>query len=663
MVSHMRRSAGFTTVVLFGPLLLGACGGQIGVRRQKPQVAHRAMTANAMSRGEPSNPTRIVLRRHDLTGRFDESPAEAIADLHRDVVEGQGGSDEIFALSELSFLYAQTALDDSAKAISVERFGTWRAADAGIGQLQVTDADRANSVALERQARAHFLASAVYAYAFLFPEDDSLAVPLIDPRARVAADFYNSAIVAGLRGLDGNVEVRGGTYTLPFGTLEIDFDPAGLEWGDRTMVDFVPIADYEVIGLNNRYRQPGIGAPLAARPVRHGAASPMDDFLSPYARVPATAILRVGDPRRQLGGTNLQATLEIYAATSVESVTVGGKRMPIETEPSATIALSLQASRFWEWELAAFLGKALDIERPSKLFANVPHRPGRIPVVFVHGTSSNPATWANLVNDLRSIPEINHDYEFWFFSYDSGNPIIYSSMLLRLSLVDIVQRLDPQGNDDCLRQIVVIGHSQGGLLTKMTAIDSGTTFWDAISSKPFDQVKLRRKTRELAKNALFVEPLPFVDRLIFISTPHRGSYLAGPQIVRRLAARLIQIPSDIIETTTELAGLRRSMSSEISFQRVPTSIDNMSPGHPFIRALAKMPVVEGVHAHSIIAVKGDGPVESGNDGVVKYSSAHIEGVESELVVRSGHSSQSNPHTVQEVERILRLHAAGLSCGQ
>jgi hypothetical protein len=55
-------------------------------------------------------------------------------------------------------------------------------------------------------------------------------------------------------------------------------------------------------------------------------------------------------------------------------------------------------------------------------------------------------------------------------------------------------------------------------------------------------------------------------------------------------------------------------------------------------------------------VRGDGPVEDGSDGVVRYQSAHIDGVESELVVRSGHSVQSNPQTVLELRRILLLHA-------
>jgi hypothetical protein len=82
----------------------------------------------------------------------------------------------------------------------------------------------------------------------------------------------------------------------------------------------------------------------------------------------------------------------------------------------------------------------------------------------------------------------------------------------------------------------------------------------------------------------------------------------------------------------------------------------MSPLSNFIHALENIPVASDVTGNSIIAVDTDGPVTQGNDGVVQYSSAHIEPVESELVVRSGHSAEGNPHTIEEVRRILRKQA-------
>ena len=85
---------------------------------------------------------------------------------------------------------------------------------------------------------------------------------------------------------------------------------------------------------------------------------------------------------------------------------------------------------------------------------------------------------------------------------------------------------------------------------------------------------------------------------------------------------------------------------------MPTSLDNMRPGSPFLQKLSQLPIDPHVTAHSIVAVTCDGPLDEGGDGVVKYESAHIDGVESELIVRSSHSAQANPETINEVKRIL-----------
>jgi hypothetical protein len=92
-------------------------------------------------------------------------------------------------------------------------------------------------------------------------------------------------------------------------------------------------------------------------------------------------------------------------------------------------------------------------------------------------------------------------------------------------------------------------------------------------------------------------------------------------------------------------------------ERLPTRLDTLRAGNPFLETLAKLPLDPHVHAHSIIPVEGDGPFENGADGVVRYSSAHIDGVDSELVVQpSGHSVQETPQAIREVRRILLLHA-------
>lgn len=173
-----------------------------------------------------------------------------------------------------------------------------------------------------------------------------------------------------------------------------------------------------------------------------------------------------------------------------------------------------------------------------------------------------------------------------------------------------------------------------------------------MSSAPFDEVEMPVETRALLREAMFFEPVPSVKRIVFIATPHRGSYQATGWALN-LVRRFIRLPGTLVSQFQDL--LVQPAFAELHMSQLPTSVDNMSPGHPFLRALNDLPIAPNITAHSIIAVLGDGPVTGKTDGVVAYESAHIDGVESEKVVRSGHSTQGHPETIEEVRRILREH--------
>jgi hypothetical protein len=173
---------------------------------------------------------------------------------------------------------------------------------------------------------------------------------------------------------------------------------------------------------------------------------------------------------------------------------------------------------------------------------------------------------------------------------------------------------------------------------------------------PLEQLKLSEKSRQFLQESLFVEPLPFVRRVIFVCTPHRGSYQAG-NFLAHWITRFMKAPGDLLDFSTDFVQGNADKLKIAANTRMPTSIDDMTPTNRFVQTLVTIPVAPQVAAHSIIAVKGDGPAEDRNDGIVEYKSAHIDGVESELVVNSGHSAQGNPRTVEEVRRILLLHAA------
>jgi pimeloyl-ACP methyl ester carboxylesterase len=599
------------------PLALAACAGPVGTTRVDPTVVQRDLARSAVSTGEPSWPTRNVLFEHGLFDAYAERPDEALARLHRVMVAEGGDADLLFALAELSFLHGKSA-----------------------------------------GRREHQLAAAVYAWALLFPEGVGQAPGRFDPRLRIAADLYNWSITAAFASEDGSEVVpRGGTFALPFGQMDVAFDPAALRTGERELFRLIPVAELKVHGMAMRYRWPGLGAPLAASTRLVEGAKPGGDIVAPRIQVPLTALLRIPHARRAVvHGQPLAATLELHLAWSEESIAIAGEQVPLESEPTAALALTFTGVPIVQLETLGLLGRLTGLlrERPP-LVSTTPYKPGLIPVVFVHGTASSIVRWAEMYNRLLADAEIRRRYQFWFFQYDSGNPIALSSLHLRESLARAVARMDPEGRDPALRQMLLVGHSQGGLLVKMQVISSGDRLWRAASRKPLEELLLSDATRDLLRRGLFVEPSPTVARVAFISTPHRGSFVAGRRIIANLTRRLLTLPQALTGLGAELARNRDAAVSPAGFF-VPSAVDNMSPRNNFIRALQDIPLAPAVKAHSIISVEGDGPVESGDDGVVQYSSAHIDGVESELVVRSSHSTQGRPETIEEVRRILRLHA-------
>ena len=596
--------------------LVSACATPIGVSYVDRRVAYQSLTSNVLSTEKISSFSARELINFNLYQEFEDNPQKALANLHAGLA-AKGDEDRLFALAELSFFHAQNSGD-----------------------------------------RSYYLAAAVYAYAFVLPGQRGTPPRGIDPRLRWAADLYNQSLTQAAKSDEGAYAIpMGGTFKLPFGELTVEFNERDLIWFGFRLKDFVPAADLEVRGLRNRYRTPGIGAALAAsiEPLET-ATGKQSMRIPPRLKIPVTAFLRLEDPRSALASGKLNGKLEFYTQDSTRTLKIEGVDVPIEYETTSALALTLEGAPVWDFEIAGFRSGDFtvgDANLREGVFMMHPHKPGRTPVVLVHGTASSPARWAELVNELENDPRFWEKYEIWLFMYNTGNPVAYSAMLLRDGLTKIVKELDPEDKDPGLKQMVVMGHSQGGLLTKMTVIDSGTRLWPF--SVPPDELDVDAETRTLLTNALLIKPLPFVRRVVFIATPHRGSYQALG-VLGNLASWLVNLPGRFTKLSLDLLTLQRKGFVLGPMSGVPTSVDNMNPNNRFIQALAAIPIADGVVANSIVGVEGGGPPAEGGDGVVKYSSAHIDGVESEKIVHSGHSMQGNPETIQEVKRILFEHA-------
>lgn len=608
-----RRSA---ALLLVAPLAIAAaCATPIGVDIAHPRAVYREIAGSAVSDEQPSAKTKELLTRLGLRDRFADDPDAVLSELH----QGLGGDDDLdrlYALGELSFLRAE----------------------------QTDRSDQA-------------LAAAVYAYTFLFGRPPGEVIEPLDPRVGVARNVYNIGLARALTRSDGTAAIEAGIRQLPFGTLAVSLDEGEKVWAGYALTTFRPATSVTVRGLANRYRHPGVGAPLSAiRGPAVGQQPPGAARVAPRLQVPVTAVLRLPEVRRQLSGGSLEGTIEIFTEDERPHLEIDGRSIPLEREKSSSLAWTLEGAPIWDFGFAGFrLGDFMTSGQEDQIYLLRPYRPGRIPLVLVHGTFSSPATWAQLVNELDNDPVISPNYQIWLFLYNTGNPIAYSAGLLRQSLAEVVGELDPSGSDAALRRMVVVGHSQGGLLTKTTAIRSGDAFWGHVSKRPFAEVGFGPELRERVERSLFYEPLPFVERVVFMSTPHGGSYLSDLPLTAWIA-RLVKMPLTVTRVVAGLALQSDEAEIRARLARPPTSLDNMRAGNPYLETLRTLPIDPRIRAHSIIPVLGDGPLEEESDGVVRYPSAHLGGVASEKVVRhSDHSVQERAEGIQELRRILVEH--------
>ena len=232
---------------------------------------------------------------------------------------------------------------------------------------------------------------------------------------------------------------------------------------------------------------------------------------------------------------------------------------------------------------------------------------------------SSPEAWTNAINDLRGDPELRKRYQFWMFFYSTGNPILASAARFRKALSDVRAGLDSEAADPAYDRMVLIGHSMGGLLSRLAISGSGKILWNTASKVPPEQVEMEPELKDLLLQALFFEPVPEVSRVVFVSTPHHGSPL-GDNVVGQLASRLISVPDDILTIRKTLAEYNGQANVSQAFRgtRYATSVAQLGLANPVLQAINQLPLSQSVPYHSIIGYNGNEPLPAGGDGVVPY---------------------------------------------
>ena len=184
--------------------------------------------------------------------------------------------------------------------------------------------------------------------------------------------------------------------------------------------------------------------------------------------------------------------------------------------------------------------------------------------------------------------------------------------------------------------------------------DAGDKIWRDIFGTSPQQTPLSGEGRDLLENSIVFNHRPEVKRVIFISTPHRGSAIASGWI-GRIGSSLVRTPRTFASIYASMRPLEKPDPAAAHLRRMPNSVDTLAPNDRFVRSVNKLPITPGIPYHSIMGDRGRGDTPNSSDGVVPYWSSHLDGAESELIVHSDHGAQSNPDAIREVERILKAY--------
>jgi pimeloyl-ACP methyl ester carboxylesterase len=427
--------------------------------------------------------------------------------------------------------------------------------------------------------------------------------------------------------------------------------------------------EYHVSGFSHHYGSDGLGVPLVALwPPDHARndRAPEDRYFPDDVATPATAVLRAGEWGTGGAWHGRSLTLILYDPFDSRTVEAGGKAWPLATD--RTTALAVQVNRGRGLRRAAISGVvASDLGRFEEgLYMLRPYQPGKIPVVLVHGLFSSPLAWAETYNELCNDPALADQYVFWIFLYATGEPIPVAAAHLRETLRQAMATFDASGSEPALRQMVVVGHSMGGLLTKILAQDSGLTIWNAVVNVPYPASRLAPESQALLNRALIFRPEPYVRRLVFIATPHGGSPVAdGP--LGRLGLVLSRPQGNTARIGAELEAAYGPGSYNRGLRGETFSLRNLSPSSRVIQGLRGIPIDPSVPHHSIVLQLKHHTAYGRGDGLVPYDSSHLPSATSEVLVPGFHVQVGQRGVTDELRRILRIHlqevGADLRTGQ
>ncbi len=466
----------------------------------------------------------------------------------------------------------------------------------------------------------------------------------------LAAYNFSAGQVARLlfdAGADG--ATLGPGFAGPWSSYELSVQMGAIDLGAVDVL--IPAGLLKLVHTDiERYRRDGFGAAMAGH--RAGPAQP--DASQPFVSSAGMALalnasLDFTEPSR--------VVLEYHDISATEDMLLGSRRVPLAADFTAPLVLL--------YDYVEEPGMAWKGMRHPEEYAHLSglvhfgafHR-DRIPVVLIHGLISSPKIWLPVLNRLNADPLLREHFQLFAFLYPSGFPITYNAEVLRRELARLQAYYNPRSDDPGLGNLLLIGHSMGGVLSSMQIRDSGDTLERVLFTVPIDGLsRASAEQKDTLEALLTYDSNPHISRVVFVATPHRGSDDAEG-VRGKIGAALITIDPDLLLAPPLPPEPEWTPYGHQLIAKGPNGIRSLIPFSPGLLAVVDQPVGPRVVYHSIIGQKNpDEPVAEGSDGTVAYWSSHLDGAASEKIVFAKHTPMvGDPATIEELRRILYLHA-------
>jgi pimeloyl-ACP methyl ester carboxylesterase len=624
-----RKPIGIIRVVVLATALLAAGCSMVGVKRITPKqyAAQRrsdVLNTRALSDSTVQTLNVVALSRDDCAANF---PRCTHTVLYSDGLDHER---RLSALSELWLAYA----------------------------LQQTDHDKN----ISDSALNDYLQSARYAYAYLFYTARDPGERAFEVRQSQVLDFYNYAVQQAVASFFSRLPQLGTNWNSAsvagWNLLRPSTD-VYLGSADYIPKELIPAEGLRFSGLRNIYRRDGFGSEFVA--VGATPAETGQPWREPNY-VPLTAVLEF--PGGNLAGVLSTTDVRLYAKNPYldSTILLDGQTIPLSANFTAPYGVWLARSGFAQQSIRSLLGRG-GLSKPEVLLMQ-PYDPNRLTVIMLHGLASSPEAWINVVNEVMGDEQLRRTYQVWEVYYPTNVPVAVNLAQIRQALDETLHHFDPSGKAVASNHMVLIGHSMGGVIARLLVSSSDDKLWNIVPERAHLSATDEQKLRQRLAPYLQFSPMPQVTRAVFLAAPHRGTPVARWKLARWIGS-LIRLPLTLLEEGKNITDAMQGKNAATGTPtHLPNSIDNLSDTDPFIKASSTLPISPNVHYHTIVGVyKAKGPLSDSDDGVVPYTSSHLDGADSELAVPSWHDVQETPQAIIELRRILRLHAAALHCLQ